>query len=78
MVGVSVLYFVGILSIHESPVWYLLKNRKEDALKANIYYKGKSEEVDHTITNENDTVHTFSFKDFGNFSTFLHFMFNFK
>lgn len=64
MVGVSVLYFVGILTIKESPVWYALKGRKADAVKANFYYKGKADEMTEISDVSKEEIQTFSFKDF--------------
>lgn len=71
VVGISVLYFAGILSIRESPVWYTLKGKREDAVKANFYYKGKMDEVTE-INNggTKDQVRTFSFRDFCKFTIF--------
>lgn len=64
MVGISTLYFAGILSIKESPVWYTLRGRHEDAVKANFYYKGKAEEmIDVSVASCNE-IRKFSFKDF--------------
>uniref|UniRef100_A0A336M4J4 CSON009702 protein n=1 Tax=Culicoides sonorensis TaxID=179676 RepID=A0A336M4J4_CULSO len=76
MVGFSILYFLGILSVHESPVWYMLKDRKEDAVKANFYYKGNTDavtlqtkELNKTdVTNKNE-IQKFKFKDFYSKST---------
>ncbi|XP_063709675.1 facilitated trehalose transporter Tret1-like [Culicoides brevitarsis] len=64
MVGMSALYFIGILSIKESPVWYALKGRHEDAVKANFYYKGKADEMKEVADDVTTEVQKFSFKDF--------------
>uniref|UniRef100_A0A336MC58 CSON014915 protein n=1 Tax=Culicoides sonorensis TaxID=179676 RepID=A0A336MC58_CULSO len=82
MVGFSILYFLGILSVHESPVWYMLKDRKEDAVKANFYYKGNTDNV--TLQTKelnkadvtNNEIQKFKFKDFCEYKIKFSFKFN--
>lgn len=64
MVGLSALYFPGIISTKESPVWYALKGRHEDAVKTNFYYKGKTNEMIDVDDKDNNDIQTFSFRDF--------------
>lgn len=43
MVGISLLYFVCMMSVEESPVYYEMKNREKDAAISYAFYRNVEE-----------------------------------